>query len=556
MAINEKIINLNSISTYLNKYYSYHKIKNLDPLDIVNLSHQVLSELEEKVLLNSKVTLRAIKSEMDKTLINYKSLSVELSDIVNKLTSGLKSRPHLSSQDLNHLEELEIKRNILAEFIYSIEDVLFNYLDFLFNYFSEDEIGLDFIGNYKEFLPKWHKLHKVSQIHVLKSYPEKLRLLNNELSEFESLDEKLNYWKKHYFDKFENSAVYTDLAGKTYDTRPNEYAKSNISTLVFQYFGNIKCTSPALIPSQIYSLHFEDGLKDVSFTRWFLKFNAEQLSKEYYEAKFRKKLGNKLSNKLIKKELLELEEFELEADKLLLQGKIDPYDQNINHSFRAFAELKRLECDYYKSNILESPHLKSSGFAVDMFAKHIFFKNWLIDQLGNDNTDSIDYDSLDNKFVQHMLSGLESMSRKPRKFHDENDYRAYFYDLFNFLDGVLATSEEESKKGRTDLIVRGEFGTRIIEFKIWGRNDYKEIVKQTYDYLTDFQSKGYIIMVNKNKQKEIDKEYLKIMRNDRFKLKSSIAEVNDSKSDFKYYISQHKIGVKEKEITHFIINEN
>lgn len=82
-----------------------------------------------------------------------------------------------------------------------------------------------------------------------------------------------------------------------------------------------------------------------------------------------------------------------------------------------------------------------------------------------------------------------------------------------FFSAIFGDSSEEwRKEGRTDLIIKmNDNGQKIIEFKIWGRNDYKEVVQQiTERYLTEFDSDGYIIMVNGNKNLITDKyiEYI------------------------------------------------
>lgn len=116
------------------------------------------------------------------------------------------------------------------------------------------------------------------------------------------------------------------------------------------------------------------------------------------------------------------------------------------------------------------------------------------------------------------------------------------------------TSEEWRKEGRTDLIIKmNDNGQKIIEFKIWGRNDYKEVVQQvTERYLTEFDSDGYIIMVNGNKNSITDK-YIEYITDEK------TGYISDSLNkytinNFDYYETRHKTAFSEYRIFHFIYN--
>lgn len=46
-----------------------------------------------------------------------------------------------------------------------------------------------------------------------------------------------------------------------------------------------------------------------------------------------------------------------------------------------------------------------------------------------------------------------------------------------------------------------------MEFKIWGRHDYKDIPEKPMKYFTDGESLGVVIMINPTKKKLIGEEY-------------------------------------------------
>jgi hypothetical protein len=116
------------------------------------------------------------------------------------------------------------------------------------------------------------------------------------------------------------------------------------------------------------------------------------------------------------------------------------------------------------------------------------------------------------------------------------------------------TSEEESRNGRTDLVVYfSKSNRKLIEFKVWGRNDYKDTIKQIYGYLTDSDKEGYIVMVNPNRNSEIGEKYKEMIKKDEIGFISNSFEELEV-NGFKYYKSEHKINVFNKTIFHFILN--
>lgn len=134
----------------------------------------------------------------------------------------------------------------------------------------------------------------------------------------------------------------------------------------------------------------------------------------------------------------------------------------------------------------------------------------------------------------------------------EENFRDSIGLFFSAIFG--GSSEEWRKEGRTDLIIKmNDNGQKIIEFKIWGRNDYKEVVQQvTERYLTEFDSDGYIIMVNGNKKSITDK-YIEYITNENAGYIDNSLN-NYTISNFEYYETRHKTAFSEYRIYHFIYN--
>lgn len=133
----------------------------------------------------------------------------------------------------------------------------------------------------------------------------------------------------------------------------------------------------------------------------------------------------------------------------------------------------------------------------------------------------------------------------------ESDFMENFYGKLSMIFEV--TAEELSKEGRTDLIIKSKsFGERIFEFKVWGRNDYKEVVNQLNSYLIDMNTVGFIVMINPNKS-PINKQYFQLVQSKEMNyIEDSYKEFNVVQ--FKYYCTKHNNGIQDKIIYHFIYN--
>lgn len=135
----------------------------------------------------------------------------------------------------------------------------------------------------------------------------------------------------------------------------------------------------------------------------------------------------------------------------------------------------------------------------------------------------------------------------------EADFRNHFYYIFGLSNEIEVDAEALSRVGRTDLrIVSNKFGTKTFEFKIWNRPGYDKVIKQLYEYLTDFESDGFVFMVNSNKN-SIEDKYIDNLKNSEMGYIANSLE-RRTIDKFEFLISKHKINVKEKTVFHFIYN--
>ena len=182
--------------------------------------------------------------------------------------------------------------------------------------------------------------------------------------------------------------------------------------------------------------------------------------------------------------------------------------------------------------------------------------------------------SRENEFVQHIddLELINNISlvmnlleRKPPKFWMdyksnpdikngllEDDYRSEFFRMLGMKYQV--SSEEESKIGRTDLVLKStSINRRIFEFKVWGRNNYQNTSSQLLKYLTEIDDSGVVIMGNCRKNKNITfDEYEKIIKSTEY-IDNSI-RVKQTNHGIEYYEAYYSVNGNEKKIFHFILN--
>jgi hypothetical protein len=131
-----------------------------------------------------------------------------------------------------------------------------------------------------------------------------------------------------------------------------------------------------------------------------------------------------------------------------------------------------------------------------------------------------------------------------------NWFKTFFASKYDYVN-----AEPEKGNGRIDLKIEdSKLGTVIIEFKGWWNNDKKQVISQISSYLTDFESEGFIIIIN-NKHSDINDEYFKLIKSETTHyLENSYEEVLYKNTEYRYFKSRHKDGIRTKTLYHFILN--
>lgn len=173
----------------------------------------------------------------------------------------------------------------------------------------------------------------------------------------------------------------------------------------------------------------------------------------------------------------------------------------------------------------------------------------------------------DNKdgFVESILKGMKELQTQgenaeciknviTEKKKLEAPFRNWFKTFFSSKYETV-NAEPEKGNGRIDLKIEDPtIGTKIIEFKGWWNSDKKEIVNQIISYMTDFETDGYVIIIN-NTRRKIENNYFELIKSESVRyLENSFQEIILQNSDFRYFISTHTDEIRVKRLYHFIFN--
>lgn len=170
------------------------------------------------------------------------------------------------------------------------------------------------------------------------------------------------------------------------------------------------------------------------------------------------------------------------------------------------------------------------------------------------------------EFIETLMGGVKLLQQNDtneycvKNIHAngpdrESAFRYWFKDFITArCVGAVVTAEEEKGNGRIDLKVYTEqIGDIIIEFKGWWNQDKKNVAQQVASYLTDFENKCYVIMIN-HLPKDITDEYKLLIEGDGSYIKDSWKTKKFKNTSAIYFESIHKFTTSEKTIAHIIYN--
>ncbi len=134
----------------------------------------------------------------------------------------------------------------------------------------------------------------------------------------------------------------------------------------------------------------------------------------------------------------------------------------------------------------------------------------------------------------------------------EAEFRDHVLTVLKSM-GYYAFAEPTRRSGFVDILLRKDDSEGIIEFKVWGRRKYKEVIKQVLDYGTPWTTEYATVMINPNKDSVVDKFIENARKSPGYK---NITDEGPRFPPLNKLISCHYLPSWDKHIavTHFILN--
>lgn len=148
------------LSIYLNGHYSYYQIKDANSDDVLDITFDYIQKAEDKIYKQSAIALRAIKVEMLDIHVHYDRYVKELEGYVKELNAIVSKGPRLDEENLERLKEVEEKRDVLAEFVYLLEDSFAYMTRMLLEHYSEIERDKPFLDIFSKYLGRFDWMSK------------------------------------------------------------------------------------------------------------------------------------------------------------------------------------------------------------------------------------------------------------------------------------------------------------------------------------------------------------------------------------------------------------
>ncbi len=257
-----------------------------------------------------------------------------------------------------------------------------------------------------------------------------------------------------------------------------------------------------------------------------------------------------------------VEEHHVTRLRRLAEGAID-LNNNLS---RVFWKSKYYLHDNPNFYLLEHLYGESLGSIVDLIDLDNLAMR-LKDFIGRENT------KLSPQLTKVLENILRAICNMPNNFIyaeddiKETNFRDYVLVVLTGM-GYRAKAEPRRRVSRTqkgfgnegfiDILIDNEDGTEaIIEFKVWGRERYKEIITQVLGYGTPWTTEYATVMINPNKASVLDK-FMKNIRESRYFV--DFLEIGPEYSPLQKIVSIHHQCIEETNqvktfnIVNFIIN--
>ncbi len=304
------------------------------------------------------------------------------------------------------------------------------------------------------------------------------------------------------------------------------------------------------------------------FVREQKKAEKEHFDSEEFFAGCRQAINRLLGN-------LESQLHRQRSDDIFAINALKSGTMKVNHNDLSLTHEEQVEKSIQEwQQQLDGWSIKNFSVIINKFCNQYTGHLWHDDLLFIDNAIKVAenqvYELSNNKsdnnsdFIDSILKAIKELQnqdtnaecvrliKKEQVKHEaqfRNWFKTYFVGKYSYVN-----AESEKGNGRIDLKIEDpKIDTKIIEFKGWWNNDKKQVVSQISSYLTDFESDGYIIIIN-DKRKNVENEYFEIIKSDSIRYVQDTYQVRNINSGYKYFISKHSDNIRTKKLYHFIIN--
>jgi hypothetical protein len=134
----------------------------------------------------------------------------------------------------------------------------------------------------------------------------------------------------------------------------------------------------------------------------------------------------------------------------------------------------------------------------------------------------------------------------------EADFRDHILTILKSME-YFACAEPARKGGFIDILIKKGESEAIIEFKVWGRRKYKQVIGQVLDYGTAWTTEFATVIINPNIESITDKFITNARTSPGFR---TIDIFSQRPSPLEKLVSSHHIWKwgKDVAVTHYIIN--
>lgn len=166
-------------------------------------------------------------------------------------------------------------------------------------------------------------------------------------------------------------------------------------------------------------------------------------------------------------------------------------------------------------------------------------------------------------FLNDLIRGIEHLTDKNDSeiaiknivegIKLEGPFRNFFSTWF---EAQNYKTYREPLRGENHIDLKVEhvsISKKIIEFKGWWNPDKEFIIQQLFNYLTQFDTEGYVFIINHSGKNIVESYRLKITTRENGYV-GGWKCIRYKRTAFNYFVSEHKIDGQTKHVFHFLLD--